>query len=76
MASEQDSAGNGNVETLAGRKILILYGSETGNSEDAAGDIERMARRLHFQTLLEEMDDVGLVSSKTNTNALATPALL
>ncbi|KAI3332103.1 riboflavin synthase domain-like protein [Xylariaceae sp. AK1471] len=60
MASEQDSAQNGNVETLVGRKMLILYGSETGNSEDAASDIERMARRLHFQTLLEEMDDVGL----------------
>lgn len=50
------------TETLVGREMLILYGSESGNSEDAAGDIERMARRLHFQTRLEEMNDVGLVS--------------
>ncbi|KAI8633431.1 riboflavin synthase domain-like protein [Xylariaceae sp. FL1651] len=60
MASEQDSAPNGNDEFLARRKMLILYGSETGNSEDAAGDIERMARRLHFQTLLEEMNETEL----------------
>ncbi|KAI0525764.1 hypothetical protein F5B22DRAFT_587647 [Xylaria bambusicola] len=46
--------------TLGHRKILILYGSETGNSEESAGDIERLARRLHFQTVLEEMDDVEL----------------
>jgi flavodoxin len=41
--------------------MLVLYGSETGNSEEAAGDIERIARRLHFQTLLEEMNNVELV---------------
>ncbi|KAI1113163.1 riboflavin synthase domain-like protein [Nemania sp. NC0429] len=63
MASEQSSHHVGDVEdvdALDRRKILILYGSETGNSEESANDLERMARRLHFQTLLEEMDDVKL----------------
>lgn len=50
------------VNDLGRRKILILYGSETGNSEESAGDIERLARRLHFRTVLEEMNDVELVS--------------
>lgn len=61
MAFEQNSTHVGDVEALDGRKILILYGSETGNSEESANDLERLARRLHFQTLLEEMDDVKLV---------------
>ncbi|KAI0186193.1 hypothetical protein EV127DRAFT_185979 [Xylaria flabelliformis] len=60
MASEQDSTQVDSVEPVKPRKILILYGSETGNGEEAASDIERMARRLHFKTLLEEMDDVEL----------------
>lgn len=61
MASEQNLTRLGDVEALDRRKILILYGSETGNSEESANDLERMARRLHFQTLLEEMNDVKLV---------------
>ncbi|TRX98728.1 hypothetical protein FHL15_000070 [Xylaria flabelliformis] len=60
MASEQDSTQVDSVEPVRPRKMLILYGSETGNGEEAASDIERMARRLHFKTLLEEMDDVEL----------------
>jgi len=62
MASEQDYTQNGNGDASVPRKMLILYGSETGNSEDAAGDIERMAMRLQFQTSLEEMNDIELVS--------------
>ncbi|KAI1351488.1 hypothetical protein F5Y01DRAFT_120789 [Xylaria sp. FL0043] len=42
------------------RKLLILYGSETGNSEESATDIERLARRLYFRTVLEEMNNVEL----------------
>ncbi|KAI0447056.1 riboflavin synthase domain-like protein [Xylaria telfairii] len=60
MASEQDSTPAGSVITVEHRKMLILYGSETGNSEESASDIEHMARRLHFRTLLEEMNDVEL----------------
>ncbi|KAI1817801.1 riboflavin synthase domain-like protein [Poronia punctata] len=60
MAAGQNPAQDGNSETAGHRNMLILYGSETGNSEDAAGEIERMAMRLHFQTSLEEMNDVQL----------------
>ncbi|KAI1632246.1 riboflavin synthase domain-like protein [Biscogniauxia mediterranea] len=42
------------------RQILILYGSETGNSEDTAGDLGRLAERLRFRTLVCEMNDVEL----------------
>ncbi|KAI1763649.1 riboflavin synthase domain-like protein [Hypoxylon sp. FL1150] len=45
---------------LANRRMLIIYGSETGNSQDLAGDLERLAERLHFKTLACEMNDVEL----------------
>jgi sulfite reductase alpha subunit-like flavoprotein len=61
MGSKQNSTHSDDVTTLDRRKMLILYGSETGNSEESASDVERMARRLHFQTLIEEMNDVELV---------------
>jgi sulfite reductase alpha subunit-like flavoprotein len=62
MAPEQNYTQNRNEDASVPRKMLILYGSETGNSEDAAGDIERIAMRLHFHTSLEEMNNVELVS--------------
>ncbi|KAJ8119347.1 hypothetical protein ONZ43_g3684 [Nemania bipapillata] len=60
MESKQNSDCSNEGTTLGRRKMLILYGSETGNSEESASDVERMARRLRFQTLLEEMNDVEL----------------
>ncbi|KAI0489870.1 riboflavin synthase domain-like protein [Xylaria cf. heliscus] len=62
MASEQDSAevGSASAVPVERRKMLILYGSETGNSEESASDIEDIARRLRFRTFLEEMDGVEL----------------
>lgn len=47
---------------LAGRRILVAYGSETGNSQDAAETLERVAERLRFQTYLCEMNNVTFVS--------------
>ncbi|KAI1377665.1 riboflavin synthase domain-like protein [Hypoxylon crocopeplum] len=47
---------------LENRRMLILYGSETGNSQDLAGDLERLAERLHFETLVCEMNDIDLNS--------------
>lgn len=47
---------------LAGRRILVAYGSETGNSQDAAETLERVAERLRFQTYLCEMNSVTFVS--------------
>ncbi|KAI1269113.1 riboflavin synthase domain-like protein [Xylariaceae sp. FL1019] len=67
MAHEQDESDtssavlhNGKYADLRDRRMLILYGSESGNSEEAAQDIEDLARRLHFETRLEEMNDVEL----------------
>jgi sulfite reductase alpha subunit-like flavoprotein len=38
------------------RRLLILYGSQTGTAEDVAQQISRGARRLHFKTELASMD--------------------
>ncbi|KAI1210972.1 riboflavin synthase domain-like protein [Annulohypoxylon truncatum] len=63
MASEsgRDPKDDGDKATrLEDRRMLILYGSETGNSQDLAGDLERLVERLHFQTFVCEMNDVEL----------------
>jgi sulfite reductase alpha subunit-like flavoprotein len=41
--------------------MAVLYGSETGNAEDIAAELGNMARRLHFQTTVDEMDGFKLV---------------
>lgn len=43
------------------RTAIILYGSETGNSQDAAEQLGRISERLHFATRVVEMDDVEIV---------------
>jgi sulfite reductase alpha subunit-like flavoprotein len=43
------------------RNALILYGSETGNTQDVAEDLGRVAERLHFVTRVSEMDLVEIV---------------
>jgi sulfite reductase alpha subunit-like flavoprotein len=43
------------------RKILILYGSETGNSQDVAEQLGRIAERLRFINTVCEMDQVEIV---------------
>ncbi|KAK2055448.1 flavodoxin [Colletotrichum caudatum] len=48
------------VAELPGRSMLILYGSETGNSQDIAEEIGRDAQRLHFETRVDEMNGVQL----------------
>lgn len=45
------------------RSILILYGSETGNSQEVAEELGRTAERLHFVTHVRECDEVKAVSS-------------
>lgn len=44
------------------RSMLILYGSETGHSEEIAREIGETAERLWFETAVEEMNEVSLVS--------------
>jgi sulfite reductase alpha subunit-like flavoprotein len=53
------------IENVTGqrhdRTALILYGSETGNSQDVAEELGRVAERIHFQTVVCEMDQVNIV---------------
>lgn len=46
---------------MAGRSMAILYGTETGNSEELAGELGKMAERLHFDTVVDEMNRFNLV---------------
>jgi len=46
---------------IEGRSMAILYGSETGNAEEIAVELGKMAQRLHFQTTVDEMDGFKLV---------------
>jgi sulfite reductase alpha subunit-like flavoprotein len=48
------------------RTALVLYGSETGNSQDVAEELGRMAERLHFATQVLDMDSADIVSSSTH----------
>jgi sulfite reductase alpha subunit-like flavoprotein len=43
------------------RTALILYGSESGNSQEVAEDLGRVTERLHFVTRVSEMDAVEIV---------------
>ncbi|CAK7562686.1 MAG: NAPDH-dependent diflavin reductase [Sporothrix epigloea] len=45
---------------VSNRRILILYGSETGTAQDKAEEIVRMCQRLRFHTELEAMDNIKL----------------
>lgn len=49
--------------TIDGRDIIVLYGSETGNAEEIAMELAAMTRRLHFKTVVDEMDNIKLVGS-------------
>ncbi|KAH7317906.1 hypothetical protein BKA65DRAFT_109859 [Rhexocercosporidium sp. MPI-PUGE-AT-0058] len=46
------------------RYALILYGSETGNSHDVAERLGQITERLHFKTIVTEMDDFAEVVEK------------
>jgi hypothetical protein len=43
------------------RTALVLYGSETGNSQEAAEQLGRITDRLRFVTQVVEMNHVELV---------------
>lgn len=58
LAADGQPGSSERGSALEQRKILILYGSETGNSQEAAEDLERMAMRLHFETYLFELNEV------------------
>lgn len=43
------------------RSISILYGSETGTTEDHAQELARLLERLRFGVQVQEMDNLDLV---------------
>ncbi|KAK6198231.1 Zn finger-containing GTPase- Activating Protein for ARF [Pestalotiopsis sp. IQ-011] len=58
MASQQTTTGE--ILPPEERKILILYGSETGNSHDFSIDLETMAERLRFRADVFAIDAITL----------------
>ena len=70
-------------DTMAGqhcdRTALVLYGSETGNAQDVAGELGHITERLHFLTQVVDMNSVNPVSgslSRKYTKAQPTHAIL
>lgn len=49
----------------ASRTALVVYATETGNSQEIAEELGRIAERLHFETHVLELDAVKAVSSRT-----------
>lgn len=45
------------------RRALVVFGSETGNAQDVAEEMGRLAERLRFNTDVVELDAVSLVCS-------------
>lgn len=52
------------------KKILILYGTETGNSELLAMDAEKLANDLEFDVTVNGMDEITLSDIQDNGNVL------
>lgn len=48
------------ANTLQGRRALVLYGSETGNAQDVAEELGRLAERLHFDTEVAELNAITI----------------
>lgn len=54
------------------RRALVLYGSETGNAQDVAEEMGRLAERLRFDTEVAELNAVSLVCQAHQESARAT----
>lgn len=49
------------ANTQQARRALVVYGSETGNAQDVAEEMGRLAVRLRFDTEVAELDAITLV---------------
>jgi flavodoxin len=47
--------------TTPARRALVLYGSETGNAQDVAEELGRIAERLRFDTHVADLNSITLV---------------
>ncbi|KAK5073616.1 NAPDH-dependent diflavin reductase [Lithohypha guttulata] len=48
------------IQVPAPRSALILYGTETGNSQDIAYELGQCLERIHFATKIRELDGVSI----------------
>ena len=48
------------------RRILVLYGSQTGTAQAVAERITREAKRLHLEASLKAMDEYQPFTNLTN----------
>lgn len=55
-----------------GRRLLVLYGSQTGTAQDTAERVGREGKRRHFRVRVLAMDDFNTVSMRS-TNNLVQP---
>ena len=55
---------------MSDKKILILYGTETGNSELLAMDAEKLANDLEFDVTINGMDEITLSDIQDYGNVL------
>jgi sulfite reductase alpha subunit-like flavoprotein len=68
---EAEERANGKTgEVAENRSLLVLYGTETGKSQEIAHEIGRAAEGLRFQTQVEEMNDVAMVSTTPTARPL------
>ena len=49
------------MASTQGRRALVLYGSETGNAQDVAEELGRIAERLRFHVEVTELNAINLV---------------
>lgn len=52
------------------KKMLILYGTETGNSELLAMDAEKLAKNNQFDVTVNGMDEIGLEEIQEHKNVI------
>jgi sulfite reductase alpha subunit-like flavoprotein len=76
IANGPDDGGPAPTDLRLGRSVLILYGSETGNSQELAEDLDRSVRRLRFTSTVSEMNSVQVVRSPSQTHVNTSHMLL
>ena len=55
------------------RAALVLYASETGNAQDVAQELGRLAERLRFTVHVADLDSIDLVR-RCCRHSLARPS--
>ena len=54
------------LSKISGRKISVLYGSQTGTAQEVAERIGREAKRRHLSASVLALDDYDVVSWSNN----------